>query len=617
MRFVFLALIALTVLPACDDEAAGGSKVVMFGRDMAPAPQPDMGMVPDAAPPVMRRNKLVVQGVPEVSMFRGDRAMLSVRYLNADNQPIANGQVTLSPESPQQALVAIRARTVPTDANGTATFEVTAQQMDGRTRLKAEADNADAAFWVIRVNQNPVGEIGVRVTYDSVNGRYQAADIEQIAVQLIEGTCESAFTIVPGRRTIDGPAIRPFDGDDLSVIGGVPNGRTFAAVARGRNALNRDIVTGCSEGHTADGGNRVDALVELVDQPLEFKGIFNVEHRINLIGMLEGGENEDVNQFLDILEIFAALGGANQDGPFPRGNAMIQLLCDRAQIDQVICLAIRAVGAPVIEDWINDQAMANPDVAEALEVLNLLGDIFTNLSDLTIEGEMEFIASYPDEEGYLRDNQSRWQRMRFQWRQNCPFAQPEQCERIFNLADENMGRDTPIQANFDARLTEGETLLIGRHQLGLNYGLFILLALEEWILPLVTNEPAPVELDELFRQLIDCAALDNQLGLPMGTCDATIIPALSGLLRSQLVTINDGTDLLTMEGQVTVADEYPNLKVDRLFDGVWNGYFGDADERPNPEDLISEVGTFEGCRDTECALLPGAMEDAMGMGMNP
>ena len=127
-----------------------------------------------------------------------------------------------------------------------------------------------------------------------------------------------------------------------------------------------------------------------------------------------------------------------------------------------------------------------------LGILDLIGDVFTNLSDLTIEGEMEFIASYPDEEGYLRDNQSRWQRLRFQWRQGCPFAQPEQCERTFDLARENMGRNTPISANFDAQLAEADVLLIGRHQLGLNFGLFVLLALEEWILPLQTGLPAPV-----------------------------------------------------------------------------------------------------------------------------
>lgn len=614
MRFLILALCALFILPACDDSAAGGSKAIVFSRDMAPGPQPDAAVLPDASPmPVDRRNKLVVQGVPDVSMFRGDRAVVSVRYLNADNQPIANGQVTLSPETPEQALVAIRARTVPTDANGTATFEITAQQMDGRTRLMAEALDADPAYWVVRVNQNPVGEVGVRVTYDQLNGRYRPADIEQVTVQLIEGTCENAFVVVPGRRTIDGPAIAPFDGDDLSVVASVPNGRTFAAVARGRNMLNRNIVTGCSEGYTADGGNRVEALVELVDQPLEFKGTFNVEHHLNLIDTLQGGGNEDVNQFLEILEIFAALGGANQGGAFPRGNAIIELLCDRANIGGAVCAIGQVIAAPLLEEWINEQAAENEDFAQLLGILDLIGDVFTNLSDLTIEGEMEFIASYPDEEGYLRDNQSRWQRLRFQWRQGCPFAQPEQCERTFDLARENMGRNTPISANFDAQLAEADVLLIGRHQLGLNFGLFVLLALEEWILPLQTGLPAPVALDELFRQLLDCASLDNQLGLPAGTCNDAIVPGLSGLLRNQLENINDGTDLLTLEGQVRVSDAYPNLKVDTFTDGTWNGYFGDAESRPNPEDLVPAIGTFEGCRDTECALLPGAMEE---MGMN-
>jgi hypothetical protein len=564
--------------------------------------------------PVERRNRLVVQGSPDIALFRGDRAMLSVRYLDADNQPIANGQVNLSPETPNQQLVNIVGRTVPTDATGTATFQIAAQEMDGRTRLVAEADGADPAYWVIRVNQNPTGEIAVRVTYDAQNGRYQNRDIQQISVKLVEGTCATAGTVVPGRRTIEGPGISPFDGDDLSVIGSVPNGRTFAALALGRNMLNRNIVRGCSEGHTADGGNRVDALVELEDQPLEFKGIFNVEHRINLIGMIEGGGNDDVNQFVDILEVLAAIGGANEEGPFPRGNALVQLLCDRADIEAAICIALRALGAPLIEDFFNEQAAADPGVAQALEILNVLGDVFTNLSDLTVEGEMEFIASYPDEDGYLRDNQSRWQRMRFQWRQNCPFVQPEQCVRTFDLARENMGRNTPIQANFDARLTENETLLVGRHQLGLNYGLFVLLALEEWILPAMTNQPAPVGLDALFQQLIDCAQLDTDLGLPPGTCDAAIIPAMTNLLRTQLTSINDGTDLLTLEGEVKIADEYPNLKVDRLYDGTWNGYFGDAEGLENPDDLIPEIGTFEGCRNTECALLPGAMNN---MGMNP
>ena len=62
MRYVILALTALMILPACDDEAATGKQVVNFGRDMAPnQPVPDMGVVmrPDMMPPVPVRVMLL------------------------------------------------------------------------------------------------------------------------------------------------------------------------------------------------------------------------------------------------------------------------------------------------------------------------------------------------------------------------------------------------------------------------------------------------------------------------------------------------------------------------------------------------------------------------------
>ena len=233
-----------------------------------------------------------------------------------------------------------------------------------------------------------------------------------MSVKLIPGNCQTAFTAQPGRRTFNGPDVMPFDGDDISLVAGVPVTLEFAAVAWGRNNLNRNILQGCTDGHRAVGGERLEIDLPLLDQPLEFKGIFEVEHHINLIQLVEGGGDEDLNNFVDILEVLGALGGANQDGDFPRGNAMLQLLCDRADIGQPWCTLLRTFGAGPLEQWINDQAAQDEDVAEALRIFDILGDIFTNLTDLTIEGEMEFTASYPDNEGYLRDNQSR-QRMRF------------------------------------------------------------------------------------------------------------------------------------------------------------------------------------------------------------
>lgn len=646
MRNVVFSLCALMLIVGCDDSSPGGTKVFGIDRDMA-LPGQDMGVAPDmmVTPPVMRRNRLVVQGAADIPLFQGESAMLSVRYLDADGLPIANAEVTLGPEDPNQAIVSIRARGVRTDAQGTATFEVTAQNMNGRSRLKAEAANADPAFWIVRVAENPNGEVAVRVTYDDAQGRYTNGcpqndlrdvndrdgdgnvmecaptcadangngqiepaecqdvnvDIQTVKVKLLEGDCASAFSVVQGRWSADGPDISPFDGDDFSVFNMVPVGRTFAVVATGENWINRSVVIGCTDGHTATGGQRLEVEVPLEDQPLEFKGVYNVEHRLNLTEMLQNGD-EDAAEFIEILEIFAAIGGGAGDGPFFRGEAVIELLCDRIGIDRGVCTILSTIGAAPVHDLIEDNAPP-----EVLQVLDVLGDVFRNFSDLTIEGEMEFVASYPDEEGYLRDNNARWQRIRFTWRNGCPFDQPEQCVRSFDLAENNGGRDSPIQADFDARLTDADTLLISRHQMGLNYGLFIILALEEWILPLITEEAAPVPLERLFEQIINCQELNAALppNDPMsGLCENAILPPLAALLRNQLLQINDGLEVLTLEGQVRIADTYPNLKVDWLYDGLWNGWFGNAEERENPEDLIPDIGIFSGCRNTECELAP-------------
>ena len=157
-------------------------------------------------------------------------------------------------------------------------------------------------------------------------------------------------------------------------------------------------------------------------------------------------------------------------------------------------------------------------------------------------------------------------------------------------------------------MSDADTLLISRHQLGLNYGLFVILALEEWLIPQVTGEPAPAPFESLLARIIDCQQLNGALGDPnSGICEMSILPPLASLLRTQLTNINDGLEVLTLEGQVRIADTYPNLKVDWLYDGYWNGWFGSAEERENPEDLISGIGTFIGCRDTECEVAPAPM----------
>ena len=60
------------------------------------------------------------------------------------------------------------------------------------------------------------------------------------------------------------------------------------------------------------------------------------------------------------------------------------------------------------------------------------------------------------------------------------------------------------------------------------------------------------------------------------------------ILRQQLTTSTEGLDALTLEGPVKFAGTYPNLKVDWLHQGVWNGQFGDD------SDTVDGIGAFQG-----------------------
>ena len=230
---------------------------------------------------------------------------------------------------------------------------------------------------------------------------------------------------------------------------------------------------------------------------------------------------------------------------------------------------------------------------------------------------MEFYASYPNDEGYLRNNESRWQGIRFVWRDGCPAMNAADCVREFPLVEDNQGRESPIIAGFDALYeAPSDTLFISRHEMTLSYGRLIVIALERWILPQVIPEAdvgpngmpdGVVSLAEFLSVLVDCTAIVNS-----ATQDPALQSTLQGLcaggltlgaqfIRDQLFGIDDSTELITLEGNVKVADDIVDLRADRLYDGVWNGTFG------VDGDLTSDIGTFEGCRDEDCEALDALM----------
>jgi hypothetical protein len=292
------------------------------------------------------------------------------------------------------------------------------------------------------------------------------------------------------------------------------------------------------------------------------------------------------------------------------------LVCDRVNLpgilepficerDGVLALLVR----PTIEELIHD-VIVNALDADALQVFDVIGDVATVVQEAHVRGQIEFIESFPNDDNILPFNENRWYGLTFAWRNGCPFEDQERCERDFDLVERVNGRDAPIRGEFDAEIIEDGVLELSPHAMALDYGLLILAVLQGWILPEALGQPGPVRLEEFVVDLLDCptinAGLPADIPAPLRDmfCENFIATPLAELLRDQILGIEGGLDTLTIGGTVNYADDYPNLRVDRLFDGEWDGAFGDDMM------LLPEFGTFSGCRDTECAQLEIMDEEA-------
>ena len=620
MRVLIAVLMFAFGVAACDDNVVGGGAGALPQRDAMPGnPDPDMALppLPDAtvpepdaeidAAPAPKMNRLEIDGAAAIEVVVRETVTLRVIYTDTFGEPIADGDVRIMAQA-GSGLV-FDANTKRTNPLGRAEFDLTAGELLGDFQVTATADFVVAPVtWDVRVVQPAPGSVAVTVNY---GGRYDPEIFGRVQVRLVEGGCVGALDNNPGgglRDVIEGMDLQPFESGDISLIEGVPAGFEFSAVAFARNANNRALAYGCTEGNTAVSGEQVPVIVPLQDGRLEFKGIFEVDHVLDLSLLLENGDNEGLRNFVTILEVLGALGGARGEGANFRGDAVLLLVCDRLDVpgflepficdDNIIFALVREGVAAAIHDMIE-----NALPPDALRGLNVIGDVASIFQEMHVNGQIEFIESFPNDDNILPLNENRWYGLDFVWREGCPFDEPDRCRRNFDLVERVDGRDAPIRGEFDAEIIEEGVMEIAPHTMSLDYGLLMLAVLQGWILPEVLGQPGPVRLVDFVIGLIDCpsvnAGLPPDIMAPLrdNFCETVIAAPMAEFLRDQLLGIEGGLQSLTIAGTVNYADDYPNLRVDRLFDGEWAGAFGEGPM------LFPEFGTFSGCRDTECAQL--------------
>ncbi len=600
MKNIHLFLVILLGIASiglgCDDntKTRTNDTIVVGSRDMD-VPLDDDNMM-DMMIPATNAKELRVEGMLNRTVFAGQSVDLQVRLLElrgGAEVALANQAITMKlfdRAGTDRTATGVQGTTlqsarVNTNAQGISTFRLFAGDPNVTVRLQASAADAAPVTINVAITQPAAGDLKVRVLYDAQAGRYSYLDLPSARVSLFTNrTCD---TIIADPTRLSGasfawPPITPYDDLNNTVTeSDFEHDAQYTIAASVYSPSGPAVGFGCIENVTIVGGQETEVTINVVDLPLEFKGVFVTTNRFDLGDLLRSSESDTLSSVADVLDILRLLGSNEPN----RGMELIRLLCDITDVDPQACNIASFIGGPLIETVLD-----NNIPSDVFAVLSVISDVLTIVSEMTVVGEIEFPDSYPDENNMLGGD-NRWQRFRFQWRDGC---MAQNCDREFTIG--NLDNDNrPIAGLFDAEVVNTQTLEIADHGLNFRFGLIALGIAEQWILPSVVGRQGPVSLRELLGDLMSDTCRDvDQLVNQMGFCQNVIVNALSAVIIDQLSNLDFSPEQFRINGSATLVDSNTDLRIDTLQDGVWYGSIDTGDV------LLRFNGCFTGCRDAEC-----------------
>ncbi len=581
------ALCAATILAlACSDATdvqsatdAGPNADVPVGGDTGTNNNP---------PPVGARELRQPDNRLDYLVFHDQTVDLVVEYVGSTGGiPNANVTATLLTEQGQDSGgnvegSVLQSQRVSTDASGRAIFTLQAGARDASMKVRISAQDAADLTFTVTVGREGAGALAVRVTYDTNGGRYAYADFAQARVFLFDrDNCATLATQAAdlGGAYFELPAISPFNEvDNATSARDLDDGVSFQVAAVAENEAGGVIAFGCLDGVSVIGGDVRSIEVPLGDLDLEFKGVYSVVHRFDLTDILANSENSTLATVARVLEVLQIVGDGGE-----RGDALVSLFCDIANISEGTCNLIDGVGARLINEVIERTVPEN-----VLRVFTILSDVISIFSDLTVVGEIQLESVAGD--GRIPGNDNRWQKFRWTWRDGCPAG--ENCTREFALGDLQVD-DRPIYGTFDAAL-EGATLRIESHSVNFRYGLIILEMAQNWLLPRLLDPPSNqrVTVEEMLGAILPCAAINEGLTGDANDdiCEQVLVASLAEIIVDQIGALEFAADEFTIEGTVIPVDSDGDLVIDQLSMGQWSGSVAISDPP------FAFQGCFEGCR---------------------
>lgn len=171
------------------------------------------------------------------------------------------------------------------------------------------------------------------------------------------------------------------------------------------------------------------------------------------------------------------------------------------------------------------------------------------------------------------------------WKVGCDPSAPdyEDCGRWVLKMDDLQDTQIPTEivgGDFSATISNFNRLLVHEHEVGLHYGKLVLYVLNEIIIKTITNDQAS-SLIEVVHLWLDCNSIadsiDDILGGIVERDDIYNVcydgvDSVFGFVDDYLGALTLGSSLV-LRGSATLVDDNcdPDLKVDRLINGVWTG----------------------------------------------
>lgn len=581
------ALVGLALgLTACGD-AAPAPTAIPAAPD-APAQQtpaaetpPPVAQAPETHTPAAAVRQLVIEGDVQRFAQLGEPMELAVHYLDAYGAPLPGGRIharLLDATGADRSATGIEGTALAglsayADNDGRAVFRLLPGRIAAGLRVEASADGAAPVTWQVQVAAPETGALEVHFS-----GAAEAMDHGQVVVFTGFG-CETLAESPEWDR--DAVAVVDADMDAVGGRGLVPalDAGTYSVVARTTNPQGYVTGWGCVGGVAVAGGQQTRIDIALDGLGLEMKGRYALEQTLDLGEALTGD-----GQQAEALALLAAIGGGYGDGANPRGRAIADLGCERVGANDLICGVIRGVGAPIIEDVIDENV--DPQVLSALD---MLGDVYRLVRELTILGEIEITAAGADDEGRISGNDHRWERVRILWRNDCPFVDERDC--TFEIGfDEMGGRQRAVAGAFDAILTDrGRRLAIQPHAVSLRLADLVRVVAEHWLIPATLGRPGPVPMADLAAELLPCQQINNLLPLDR-VCETVLAPAMADLVSDALGDALGETPMVSLSGAADLVDDNGDRVVDGLRDGTWTGEISVGGR------TAQVSGTFDACR---------------------